>query len=136
MSNTLRVADVMVADIHSVDGLATVAEAVEAMRCHAVSSLVVARRHDGDEYGLVVVADIARKVIAENRPLDRTNVYEIMSKPILTLPSEMLARYAVRLLVQFDVSRGVAIDHDRNIVGMVTMRDLVLRLAEADVAEE
>ncbi|MXY51467.1 MAG: CBS domain-containing protein [Gammaproteobacteria bacterium] len=75
-------------------------------------------------------------MIAENRPLDRTNVYEVMSKPILTLPSDMLARYAVRLLVQFDLSRGVAIDHDRNIVGMVTMRDLVLRLAEADVAEE
>ena len=98
MNNTLRVADVMTADIHSVDGLATVADAVAAMRRHAVSSLVVARRHDGDEYGLVVVADIARKVIAENRPLDRTNVYEIMSKPILTLPSDMLARYAVRLL--------------------------------------
>ncbi|MXY51469.1 MAG: CBS domain-containing protein [Gammaproteobacteria bacterium] len=61
MNNTLRVADVMTADIHSVDGLATVADAVEAMRHHAVSSLVVARRHDGDEYGLVVVADIARK---------------------------------------------------------------------------
>jgi len=136
MNNTLRVADVMTADIHSVDGLATVADAVETMRRHAVSSLVVARRHDGDEYGLVVVADIARKVIAANRPLSRTNVYEIMSKPILTLPSDMLARYAVRLLVQFDISRGVAIDHDRNIVGLVTMRDLVLRLAEADVAEE
>lgn len=130
MNNTLRVADVMTADIHSIDGLATVADAVAAMRRHGVSSLVVARRHDDDEYGLVVVADIAGKVIAENRPLHRTSVYEIMSKPILTLPSDMLARYAVRLLVQFDVSRGVAIDDERKIVGMVTMRDLMLRLAE------
>ena len=49
-----------------------------------------------------------------------------MSKPVLTLPSEMQARYAVRLLARFDVSRAVVVDHDRDPVGLATMRDLVL----------
>ena len=122
----LRVRDVMRDEVHTVDGLATVSEAVALMRRHRVSSLAVVRRDDDDEMGLVGVTDVARKVIAENRALKRVNVYEIMSKPVLTLPSEMQARYAVRLLVRFGISRAVVVDHDRNPVGMATLRDLVL----------
>ncbi|MCE2456878.1 MAG: CBS domain-containing protein [Dehalococcoidia bacterium] len=121
-----RVEDVMTAEVHSIDGLATVSEAIALMQRHSVSSLVVNRRDDTDEIGMVVVSDIARNVIAPNRSPDRVNVYEIMSKPVLTLPSEMLARYAVRLLVRFDISRATVVDYDRNPVGIVTLRDLVL----------
>ena len=122
----LRVRDVMRNEVHTIDGLATVSEAVALMRRHNVSSLAVPRRDDDDEPGLVGVADVARKVIAENRAPERVNVYEIMSKPVLTLPSDMQARYAVRLLVRFGVSRAVVVDHDRNPVGITTLRDLVL----------
>ena len=125
------VGDVMVSEIHTIDRLATVAEAMALMRRHRVSSLVVNRRDDGDELGLIVVTDVASKVIAENRAPERVNVYEIMSKPVLTLPSDMQARYAVRLLVRFGVSRAVVVDHDRNPLGMATLRDLVLGQAQA-----
>lgn len=125
------VGDVMVPEIHTIDRLATVAEAMALMRRHEVSSLVVNRRDDGDEPGLIVVTDVASKVIAENRAPERVNVYEIMSKPVLTLPSDMQARYAVRLLVRFGVSRAVVVDHDRNPLGMATLRDLVLGTARA-----
>lgn len=122
----LRVRDVMYDEIHTIDGLATVSEAVALMRRHRVSSLVVPRRDGDDEMGLVGVTDVARKAIAENRALKRVNVYEIMSKLALTLPSEMQARYAVRLLVCIGISRAVVVDHDRNPVRMATLRDLVL----------
>ena len=122
----LRVGDVMRTEVHAVDGLATVSEAMALMRRHQVSSLVVPRRDADDEFGLILVSDIARRVIAENRAPERVNVYEVMSKPVLTLPSEMQARYAVRLLVRFAVSRAVVVDHDRNPVGITTLRDLVL----------
>ena len=122
----LRVRDVMRTEVHSIDGLATVAEAMALMRRHRVSSLAVPRRDDDDEFGLILVSDIARKVIAENRAPERVNVYEVMSKPVLTLPSEMQARYAVRLLVRFAVSRAVVVDPGRNPIGMATLRELVL----------
>ena len=122
----LRVQDIMPTEVHSIDGLATVANAIVLMRRHGVSSLVVPRHRDDDEFGLVLVSDIAHKVIVENRAPERVNVYEVMSKPVLTLPSEMQARYAVRLLVRFGISRAVVVDHDRNPVGLATMRDLVL----------
>ena len=122
----MRVEDVMTAEVHSIDGLATVAEAMALMREHSVSSLAVDRRNETDEVGMLVVSDIARNVTAPNRSPERVNVYEIMSKPVVTLPSEMLARYAVRLLVRFDISRAIVVDHDRNPAGIVTLRDLVI----------
>ena len=122
----LRVSDIMRTEVHTIDGLATVSEAMAVMRRDHVSSLVVPRRDADDEFGLILVSDIARKVIAENRAPERVNVYEVMSKPVLTLPSEMQARYAVRLLVRFGVSRAVVVDHDRNPVGIATLRELVL----------
>ena len=122
----LRVGDTMRTEVHTVEGLATVSEAMALMRRHHVSSVVVPRRNDDDEFGLIHISDIARRVIAENRSPERVNVYEVMSKPVLTLPSEMQARYAVRLLVRFEVSRAVVLDHDRNPVGIATLRELVL----------
>ncbi len=122
----LRVGDVMVTEIISINGLATVSDAMALMRRHNVNSLVVERRDADDEVGLVLVSDIARQVVAPNRSPDRVNVYEIMSKPVWTVPPDMLARYAVRLLARFELSRAVVVDHDRNPIGIVTLRDLTL----------
>ena len=127
----IKVGDLMVSEIHYVDGLATVAEAITLMKQHNVNSLVVNRRDDTDEVGVVEVYDIARQVIARDRSPERVNVYEIMSKPVLTLPPDMLARYAVRLLVRFDVSRAIVVDQDRNPIGIVTLGDLATGHAPA-----
>ena len=125
-NDLVRVGDLMIVELHSIEGLATVAEAITLMRQHNVNSLSVNRRDDNDEVGLVLVSDIAGKVIAQNRAPERVNVYEIMSKPVLTLPPDMLVRYAIRLLVRFEVSRAIVVDNDRNPLGLVTLRDLVM----------
>ena len=125
-NDLVRVGDLMIVELHSIEGLATVAEAISLMRQHNVNSLSVNRRDDTDEVGLLLVSDIAGKVIALNRAPERVNVYEIMSKPVLTLPPDMLVRYAIRLLVRFEVSRAIVVDNDRNPLGLVTLRDLVM----------
>ncbi len=84
-----NVGEVMTPSPRVIDGLATVREAVELMRNNNISSLVIDRRDERDEFGLVVVSDIAEKVIAQGRSLARTNVYEIMSKPVLTVDGAM-----------------------------------------------
>ena len=116
----------MIATLHSIDGLATVAEAMDLMRQHRVNALAVNRRNADDELGLVAISDIAREVVAWDRAPDRVNVYEIMTKPALTLPPDMLVRYAVRLLVRNETSRALVVDQERNPLGIVTLRDMVL----------
>ncbi len=127
----VRVSDLMVSGVQTIDGLATVAEAMSAMKQHGVSSLVVDRRHGDDELGVVTVTDIAREVISTNRAPDRVNVYEIMSKPVLTVRPRMQARYAARLLVHFGISRTLVVDDAGNPQGILTLRDMVMGLAEA-----
>ena len=124
--NPVRVEDVMAPELYSIDGLATVADAMALMKRHAVDALVVNRRDETDEVGLILASDVAREVIARNRSPERVNVYEIMSKPVLTLPPDMLTRYAVRLLVRFQISRAIVVDRDRSPIGFVTLHDLVI----------
>lgn len=125
--NYVKVSDAMTQTVRGIDAMATVKDAIRVMREAEVSSLVVERRDETDEFGLLVVTDIAREVIAKNRAAERVNVYEIMSKPVLTVPAEMNVKYAVRLLVRFGLSRALVVDHDRTPVGIVTIRDMVLR---------
>ncbi len=109
-----------------IDGLATVQEAIDLMRDHGVSSLVIDRRHDGDEYGLVVVHDIASKVIASDRAPERVSVYEIMSKPALTVDVDMDVKYAIRILTRFQLTRALVTEQGK-LAGIVTLRDMAIR---------
>ncbi len=123
----VTVADVMTRGVITIQPTATVHDAVEMMRHHNTSSLIVDRRTPTDEFGLVVVSDIAAEVLGKNLSPLRVNVYEIMSKPVLTLAAGMNIVYAVRMLTRFKLSRALVIDHERNPLGIVTLRDMVLR---------
>lgn len=125
--NDVKVSDIMNTCVFTIGRMATVKEAIELMEDKGVSSLVVERRDHNDEFGLLVVSDIAREVIAKDKAADRVYVYEIMSKPVLTLPLDMNIKYAVRLLVRFGLSRALVVDMERHPMGIVTMRDMVLR---------
>lgn len=122
----IRVRDVMTASLRTIDATATIKEAIDDFNASHVSSLVVPRRNDADELGLVTVRDIATKVIAEGQSVERVYVYEVMRKPVLTVDAAMNVKYAVRLLTRFGLSRAVVVDQDREPIGMVTIRDMVL----------
>lgn len=121
----LTVGDVMSRNIKSINGMVSVQEAIDMMKVEHVRALVVERRDEEDEYGVIGVSDIAREVIAKNRSAERLSVYEIMSKPVMTIPEDMKIRYAVRLLVRFKLSRAIVVDHNRTPIGIATMRDFV-----------
>ncbi|MGW8205877.1 MAG: CBS domain-containing protein [Hyphomicrobiaceae bacterium] len=121
-----RIIDVMTPNPTLIDGLATVRQALNTMKDASMSSLVIDRRDDDDEYGLITVRDIAEKVIGQNRSLDRASVYEIMTKPVLTLEGRMQLHYAVRLLTRLGTSRALVMDNGK-LKGIVTLRDITLR---------
>ena len=120
------VREVMTPNPLVIDGLATVAQAVDLLREHGFSSLVIDRRDESDEYGLLAVHDIAEHVVSGNRAADRVNVYEIMSKPAVTVDVSMNIKYAVRLLMRFRLTRALVLENG-SVVGIVTLRDLTLR---------
>ena len=107
------------------DGMVTVAEGIKLAKQHNVSALIINKRHDDDEYGLVLLADIAKQVIAKDRSPDRVNLYEIMAKPKLSVKPSMDVRYCVRLFERFGVHTAPVIENDK-IVGMVDYTSMVL----------
>jgi CBS domain-containing protein len=113
-------------DVDIVDGMATIRQALDHMRFPDNKAMIVRKRHENDEYGLLLLSDIARKVLARDRSPDRVNVYEVMQKPVIAVDPQMDIRYCARLLDRFELSRVPVID-DGNIVGIVSFTDLVLR---------
>ncbi|NQU59166.1 MAG: CBS domain-containing protein [Rhodospirillales bacterium] len=124
---TIKVGEIMTLDVKTIEGTQTVDKAIDMMRNAGVSSLAVERRDADDEYGMIVVSDIATLVIGPDKAPERVGVYEIMTKPVLSVSEEMDIRYAVRLLSRFGLSRAFVTDDHRNLKGIVTLRDMVLR---------
>ncbi len=122
----VRVADVMKRDFDLVDGKLTVKAALLAMKHPETRALIVDKRDADDEYGLVLISDIAKKVLAADRSPDRVNLYEIMAKPVLSIPPEMSIKHCARLLERFSIMRAPVIGNGQ-VMGIVSFHDLVLR---------
>ncbi len=122
----VRVKDVMRSTIHYIDGIATVKEAAEKMREEKVTTLIVEKRSVDDAWGLIVAQDMVRGVIiADNQP-EAVHVYEIMSKPIITVTSDMDIRYVARLMNRVGIRR-VPVEDCGELVGIVIQSDLILK---------
>jgi CBS domain-containing protein len=122
----VRVRDVMKPNFDMVDGMLTVSDALKEMTNVETKCLVVNKRSENDEYGLVLISDIAKQVLAKDRSPERVNIYEIMSKPVLTVDPEMDIRYCARLFESFNLSRAPVVE-DGLVVGIVSFTDMVIK---------
>ena len=124
--NTVRVRDVMKAEFDMVEGMDTVADVLRNSKYPETKCFIVNIRHEDDEYGIVLLADIAKKVLAKNRAPERVNIYEIMTKPVISVDPEMDIRYCVRLFERFGLLR-VPVVENKKVIGIVGYTDIVLR---------
>jgi len=122
----IRVKDVMKRNFDMVDGLTTISETLSKMKHVDTKCVIVNKRHDDDAYGMVLLSDIAKQVLANDKAPDRVNVYEIMSKPVITVEQDMDIRYCARLFERFGLSRAPVVSGGE-IVGIVSLTDMVLK---------
>ncbi len=122
---TIRVRDVMKTKFDLIDGMTSVQAALEAMQHIETKALIVKKRHPDDEYGMLLISDIARQVLAKDRAPERVNVYEIMAKPVISVDQNMDIRYCARLFERFDLSRAPVIENG-TVIGIVSFTDMVL----------
>ena len=124
----IRVSDVMKRNIDIVDGIDTVQSALQKMEHHDSHLLIINKRNDDDEYGIVMLADIAKKVIAKDRSPNRVNLYEIMSKPVISVRSDMDIRYCARLFSRFGLYVAPVVENEcGKIIGTISYNDIVLK---------
>lgn len=123
---TIRVQDIMRTHFGRIDRRETVRTALSMMQDSNARALIVNKRDEDDELGIVVLADIAKLVLARDKSPDRINVYEIMSKPVIQVSPSMDIRYCARLFDRFGLERAPVVENDE-ILGIVSYHVLVLR---------
>ncbi|MEO1012841.1 MAG: CBS domain-containing protein [Bacteroidota bacterium] len=117
--------DVMTKKVVFIDGMATAKEAVDVMRKEKVESLIVKKRHPQDAYGIVVIHDFINSVIIPDKTSEEVNVFEIMTKPVISVPANMEVRYVASLLMKVGL-RSAPVQENGEYIGMVSLNDLIL----------
>lgn len=125
--STVQVRDVMKHTLNKVNGIDTVQAALNKMVDLESRILVVDKRDQDDEYGIVLLSDIAKQVIAKDRSPERINIYEIMSKPIISVREDMDIRYCSRLFSRFGLNIAPVSDISGELIGTVSYKDIVLK---------
>jgi predicted transcriptional regulator len=121
----VRVKDVMTNNYQMVGGLMMVNEALSIMKSSGSVVLIVDKRHANDEYGIVLLSDIARDVLAVDRSPERVNIYEIMSKPVVSVDPEMDIRYCARLFHRMGFSYA-PVTYSGELRGMIGYAEMLL----------
>lgn len=122
----MKAADIMRKGVETIASSATAADALRKMRQLKVSSLIVDRRNKDDAYGLVTKADIVTKAIEagpKRKNLSGTKVFQIMSKPLITVPPGLSVKYCIRVMKKAGVSRVPVFD-GKKIVGILSVSDI------------
>jgi predicted transcriptional regulator len=119
------VRDCMSSKVTEVDGRMDILTAMKVMKKVGSTSLIVKRRDEHDEYGMLLFADIAKQVIARNRAPERVNVYEVMAKPVLMVRPDMNIRYCARFFEKFHISHA-PVEENGKVIGMVSYYRLML----------
>lgn len=128
----MKIADVMNTEFLLLPGMATVAEALKGMKQNNASFVLVRKRSDEDELGIVLVSDVAKKVLAHDRSPERVNIYEIMTKPVLSVQPGMSIRYCAKLFDHFGISTAPVVEAGE-VLGTVSYKALVLKGLAADI---
>jgi CBS domain-containing protein len=106
----------------------TVLVAARRMRDHHVGSIVVVA--DGRPSGILCDRDLAVRVVAEGRDPAQTRVGDVMTAAPTTVPGWSSFEYALGRMRTSGCRRLPVVDDARNLIGIVTLDDLIALLAQ------
>ncbi|MEM2202318.1 MAG: CBS domain-containing protein [Candidatus Bathyarchaeia archaeon] len=118
---SLRVEDVMVREVITIDEEASVREAAEVMNKFEIGCLIAIRK--GKAVGIITERDLLKRVVAEARDVNKTKVKDVMSSPLVVVEPKMELEEAVKLMFQMKIKKLPVVDGKR-LVGLVTLTDI------------
>ena len=120
-SLSLKVQDVMVKEVITIDENATVKEAAEVMNRFEIGCLIAVRK--GKAMGIITERDILKRVVSEARDANKTKVKQVMSSPLVVVEPEMDLGEAVKLMFQMKIKKLPVVDGKR-LAGLVSLTDI------------
>jgi len=116
--------DLMTTNVVTIEGNASVAEAIGKMNEEGVRCLIVERRSPDDAYGIITQRDVCYAVAAHSVDPESVEVHEIMSKPLVVVNKDLDIRHVARLMANQGLSRAPVI-FDGKLQGIVAVSDIV-----------
>jgi CBS domain-containing protein len=118
---SLKVADVMVREVITIDENSTVREAAEVMNKFEIGCLIAVRK--GKAVGIITERDLLKRVVAEAKDVNKTRVKDVMSSPLVVVEPEMDLEEAVKLMFQMKIKKLPVVEEKR-LVGLVSLTDI------------
>ena len=118
---SLKVEDVMVKEVITIDENSTVKEAAEVMNKFEIGCLIAVRK--GKAMGIVTERDLLKRVIAEAKDAAKTKVKDVMSSPLVVVEPGTDLEEAVRLMFQMKIKKLPVVEGKR-LVGLVSLTDI------------
>ncbi len=119
----MQAKDIMTADVITISGSATVAEAVELMKDKGLRALIVDRRSEEDPYGMVTETDIVYKVAAYGHDPKEMHVFEIMTKHCIVVTPDLGVEYVARLFANTKIRRASVVQG--RLLGVISISDIL-----------
>ena len=120
-SLSLKVEDVMVKEVITIDEHSTVKEAAEVMNKFEIGCLIAVRK--GKAMGIVTERDLLKRVVAEAKDATKTEVKDIMSSPLVVVEPNTDLEEAVKLMFQMKIKKLPVVDGKR-LVGLISLTDI------------
>jgi len=123
---SLKVRDVMVTNIITLEAGATTRTAAELMNRHAIGCLIVV--NEDKPIGIVTERDMIKRVLLQLRDPRRSRVSHIMSKPLITTSPDTDLRDAINLMNERRIKKLPVVEDER-LLGLLSITDIVRSLA-------
>jgi CBS domain-containing protein len=118
---SLKVDDVMVEEVITVEADETVKKAIDLMNENEIGCLIVVKQ--GKAVGILTERDMLARVLARSRNPERTKVSEVMSAPLVVADPKMELEEAARLMFKMKVKKLPVVSNGE-LVGLITLTDL------------
>ena len=118
---SLRVEDVMVKEVITIDEDFTVKDAAEIMNKFEIGCLIGVRK--GKAMGILTERDVLKRVVAQGRDASKTKVKDVMTSPLVIAEPGMDLAEAVKLMFQMKIKKLPVVDGKR-LVGLVSLTDI------------
>lgn len=118
---SLKVDDVMVKEVVTIDENSTVKEAADVMNKFEIGCLITVKK--GKAMGIITERDLLKRVVAEAKSAEKTKVKDIMTSPLVVADPSMDLEEAVKLMFQMKIKKLPVVDGKR-LVGLVSLTDI------------
>jgi CBS domain-containing protein len=118
----LKVEDIMVEGVITIDADAPVIKAVRIMNENEIGCLIVTRK--GKAIGIVTERDLLKRVIGKSKNPKTTKVREIMTKPLIAGHPDMDLEEATKLMFKMKIKKLPVVESEGDLRGLITLTDV------------